>query len=215
VDGHHPTTRAGGAGLAERADAAGGAEAGPPTATAGWADRDGDPGRAGDGAGLEIEAELVLGEAAAGCGGNLGFDHWREPLLVEPGQVGAGAIGAVARDHRLGDLPTALGLWGEVVEQPRRDHRIAGGGHRDLGRADDLAIGIHRDVGLVAVKAMGGGLVAVTGLGSTVEITRSGAVPSKIRKRPSLVSSMSWPVTVANSAAASAVRGSKRSPRRA
>ena len=31
-------------------------------------------------------------------------------------------------------------------------------------------------------------------------MTRSGAVPSKIRKRPSLVSSMSWPVTVANSA---------------
>ena len=63
---------------------------------------------------------------------------------------------------------------------------------------------------LVAVEAVGGGLVPVAGLGSTVEMTRSGAVPSKIRKRPSLVSSMSWPVTVANNLAASATRGSSR-----
>jgi len=70
-------------------------------------------------------------------------------------------------------------------------------------------------MGLVAVKAMGGGLMPVAGLGSTVEMTRSGAVPSKLRKRPSLVSSMSWPVTVANNAAASATRGSSRSPRKA
>ena len=51
--------------------------------------------------------------------------------------------------------------------------------------------------------------------GSTVEMTRSGAVPSKIQKRPSLVSSMSWPVTVANNAAAWATLGSSRSLRRA
>jgi hypothetical protein len=70
-------------------------------------------------------------------------------------------------------------------------------------------------MGLVAVKAVGGGLVPVAGLGSTVEMTRSGAVPSKMPKRPSLVSWMSWPVTVASSAAASATRGSSRSPRKA
>jgi len=69
-------------------------------------------------------------------------------------------------------------------------------------------------MGLVAVNAVGGGLMAMAGLGSTVEMTRSGAVPAKIRKRPSVVSSMSWPVTVANNTAASAVRGSNRSPRR-
>jgi hypothetical protein len=45
--------------------------------------------------------------------------------------------------------------------------------------------------------------------------TRSGSVPSKMRKRPSGVSSMSWPVTVAKSTAASAVRGSSRWSRRA
>jgi hypothetical protein len=135
--------------------------------------------------------------------------------MLQPGQVGAGAIGAVAIDHRLGGLPTVLVLWGEVVEQAGGDHRITGRGHRHLGRADDLAIGIHRDVGLVAVKAVGGGLVAVAGLGVHRRAEPIGAVPSKIRKRPSGVSSMSWPVTVANTAAASATRGSKRSPRRA
>ena len=47
------------------------------------------------------------------------------PWLLQPGQVGAGAIGAVAIDHRLGGL-LAL-AWDQVVEQPGRDRRVAGG----------------------------------------------------------------------------------------
>ena len=104
MDGDDPAADAAGAGLAQRADAAGDAEPGPATAAAGRADRHGHPRRAGHRAGLEVDAELVLGEAAAGCGRELGLDHRREPVLVQPGQVGAGAIGAVAVDHRLGGL---------------------------------------------------------------------------------------------------------------
>jgi hypothetical protein len=68
---------------------------------------------------------------------------------------------------------------------------------------------------LVAVKTVGGGLMAVAGLRIDRGDDPVGCGASKIRKRPSTVSSMSWPVTVANNTAASAVRGSSRSPRRA
>jgi hypothetical protein len=104
VDGDHPTPEAGRASLPERADPTGDAEPSPPTATPGRADRHGDPGRAGHGAGHKVEAELVFGEPAAGCGGQLGLDHRGEPVVVQPGQVRASAIGAVAIDHRLGGL---------------------------------------------------------------------------------------------------------------
>jgi hypothetical protein len=76
---------------------------------------------------------------------------------VEPGQVGAGAIGAVAIDHPAGGL-LILG-WGEVAQQCRRDHSVAAGGRADLGRADDLGVGGDGHMGLVAVKAVGGALV--------------------------------------------------------
>jgi hypothetical protein len=38
--------------------------------------------------GREVYAELVLGEPAAWSGRQRRLDHRREPLLVEPGQVG-------------------------------------------------------------------------------------------------------------------------------
>src|SRR5918995_1660039 len=107
MDGDDPAAEAAGAGLAQRTDAAGDAEAGPTAAAAGRADRYGDPGRAGHRAGHKVDTELVLGQPAAGCGRDLGLDHRREPVVVEPGQVGAGAISAVAIDHRPGRLPTA------------------------------------------------------------------------------------------------------------
>jgi hypothetical protein len=164
VDGDHPPADAAGAGVAQRAAAAGDAESCPSTATPGRADRHGHPRRAGHGAGLEVDAELVFGEPPAGCGRELGLDHRREPLLVEPGQVSAGAVGAVAVDHRPSRLSAALAVGGEVAEQPRRDHGVAAGGQADLGGADHLCVGVDRHVGLVAVKAVGGGLVAVAGL---------------------------------------------------
>jgi hypothetical protein len=55
MDGDHPPSDAAGAGVAHRADAARGAEPGPPTTAAGWDDRHRHPGRAGDRLGLELD----------------------------------------------------------------------------------------------------------------------------------------------------------------
>ena len=135
--------------------------------------------------------------------------------MVQPGQVGAGALGAVAVHHRLGDLPTALGLWGEVVE------RLGATTASPLVAGLTSAAQMTSLSGSTATWALSPSTPWAAVLwpwrawGSTVEMTRSGAVPSKMRKRPSSVSSMSWPVTVANNVAASAVRSSSRSPRRA
>jgi hypothetical protein len=65
VDGDHPPAPAAGAGLAHRAATARDTEPGPATAAAGWGDRHGDPRRAGHGAGLEVDTELVFGEPPA------------------------------------------------------------------------------------------------------------------------------------------------------
>jgi hypothetical protein len=43
--------------------------------------------------------------------------------------MGAGAIGAVTVDHRLGGL--AVLAWGQVAEQRRRDYGVAAGGWAD------------------------------------------------------------------------------------
>jgi hypothetical protein len=217
LDGDHPAAGAGSAAIPQRADAARRAESGPATTATGWRDRHRDPRGAGDRPSLEVNMELALAEAAARWRGELGPDHRGEPMLVQPGQVGAGAVAAVALDHRPGGR-LALAR-GQVTEQRGHDCGVAGGRRADLGRADDLAVGIDRDVGLVAVKAMGGGLVPVAGLwvdGGDDSVGR-GALkdPEAAVAGFFLVSSMSWPATVASSSAASAVRASSRSPRRA
>ena len=73
--------------------------------------------------------ELVLGEPAARRGWDLGGHHRRKPMFVQPGQVGAGAISAVAIDHGPGRLPAALLALahGKVAEQGGGDHGVAGG----------------------------------------------------------------------------------------
>jgi len=80
TDGDHSTPNAGGAGIAQRADAARGAEPGPPTTATGWDDRHLNPGRAGDRLGLEVNAELVFDEPAAGRGRKLGGNHRGQPV---------------------------------------------------------------------------------------------------------------------------------------
>src|SRR5215210_5403455 len=87
------------AGIPQRADAARLTEPGAAPAAAGGADPHRDPGRAGHRAGREVDAELVLGEPPAGGGRDLGLHHRRAPLPLQPGQIHAGAVGAVAIDH--------------------------------------------------------------------------------------------------------------------
>ena len=129
--------------------------------------------------------------------------------------MGAGALGAVAIHHRLGRWSAALAVSGEVAEQCGRDHRVAAGGRADLGGTNDLRVGVDRQVALVAVEAMGGGLVAMTGLGidSGDDPVGRGALEAPEAPVGGLLDV--WPVTVANSVAASATLGPSRSPRRA
>src|SRR6266700_599937 len=181
VDGDHPAGGAGGAAIAQWADAAGDAEPRPAAAVdlAGWADGGGDACRAGDRAGLQVDAEAVFAESAARRGGVLGFDHRSEPVGLQPGEVGAGAVGAVTVD--LAATATATATTGgvlvvvvvivivvvldQVVEQGGGDLGITGGGRAHRGRHDDLAVGVDGHMRLVAVKAVRGGLVPVAGLG--------------------------------------------------
>ena len=65
VDGNHPTPETGRAGILQRADAARLTEPGAAPTAVVEADPHRDPGRAGQCAGLEVEAELVLGEPPA------------------------------------------------------------------------------------------------------------------------------------------------------
>ena len=162
MDGDDSATDAAGTGLAQGTHAARDTEPGPATA----ADRDdghGHSGRAGHRLGLEIDAELVFGEPPAWCGRELRLHHRREPLLLQPGQMGAGAVGAVAVDHPVGGR-LALAR-DQVAQQGGRDHGVAAGGRAHLGRSDDLRVRIGRDVALIAVEAMRSGLVPVAGLG--------------------------------------------------
>src|SRR6266487_2384894 len=80
---------------------------------AGWADGGGDACRAGDRAGLQVDAEAVFAESAARRGGVLGFDHRSEPVGLQPGEVGAGAVGAVTVD--LAATATATATTGGVL----------------------------------------------------------------------------------------------------
>ena len=109
--------------------------------------------------------ELVFGEAAAGCGRELGLDHRREPVAA-PARPGGRRCHKRCR-HRPPPGPPAssLALGGQVAQQRRRDHGVAAGGRADLGGADDLGVGVDAHMGFVAVKAVGGGLVPVAGLG--------------------------------------------------
>jgi hypothetical protein len=70
-------------------------------------------------------------------------------------------------------------------------------------------------MGLVAIKAGGGGLVALARLGihHRDDPAGSGALEDPEAAVRGLL--MSWPLTVANSTAASATRGASRSPRKA
>jgi hypothetical protein len=74
--------------------------------------------------------------------------------------VSTAAVGGIAIDDRPGCLLASL-AWGQVAKQRRADRGVGDGRRAHLGGADDLTVGVGRDVRLVAVQAVGGGLVAV------------------------------------------------------
>ena len=109
-----------------------------------------------------------------------GLDHRGEPVGVQPGEVGAGAVGAVAIDRGSGGLLAGVLARDQVGKQRRADRGVSGGRRAHLGGTDDLSVGVGRHMHLVAVKAVGGGLVAVAGLGVDGRDHPVRAVPSKL-----------------------------------
>jgi hypothetical protein len=158
---------------------------GPPRPDAGREDRNLEPGRAGDRACLRVDAEPVLGKCPCGRGGGGHLGHRGDALL------------------------------GQVGQQRLRHRRIPGVGRADVGGTDDLAVGVDGHMALVAIKATGVRLVPMAGLGVDHADDPSRCHPGAITKRPSAVSSMSWPITVANNSAAWATSGPSCRPRRA
>ncbi len=132
-------------------------------------DRDGDPVRAGDLLGFQVDVELVLGELPARRDGWLDLRHCLDPGVVEAVQDLSGAVGGVAIDRSASSSPASARSAGSgLVRSAIRSATgstspVLPGGDRDRG--DDLTVRIDGDVTLVAVEAAVVGLVPVPGLG--------------------------------------------------
>ena len=116
-------------------------------------------GRAGDGVGLEVDTEAVLGEQAGGVAHRRHLGHHLEAGLVQRLTGGAVGVGRVTHD---------LGLV--VVVFVSLDQLVDGVAVGRVGRADghlvdELGIGVDGQVGLVPVEAAVARLVTVAGLG--------------------------------------------------
>src|SRR5204862_7657919 len=132
-----------GAGLGEVGDA---------TAVSAAAGGHAHPGGAGDGVVLGVDVEAVLAEAAGRRRRRLGPATRVDVLVVESLLELAGPIGGIAVD--LGVLGAVLAVE-EIVDEILRHRCVAGVARRDDRVGDDLAVGIDRDMTLVAVKAPG------------------------------------------------------------
>ena len=94
-----------------------------------------------------------------------------------------------------------------AARRPRSRSAVLAG--MTVAAANDLGVGIDADVGLVAVEVSVAALWPWRASGSTVEMTRSAAVPRTMRNTPLSPSATSWPATLASSAAASAAAPSR------
>ena len=114
VDGDDSATDAAGAGLAQRADTADDAEPSLATATPGRGDGHGDPGRAGHGAGLKVDAESVLSaKVLAACRRH----DLRSSITVRQTKTVAAAIATISEDAwQAIDYPTAA--WRRSLRPP-------------------------------------------------------------------------------------------------
>ncbi len=137
----------------------------------------GDPGRAGDRPGVQVDGEAVLGEAALDRGRRLALDAVADPGVIQLPDELAGAVGGIAVDGLLaaarcgvrgGAARIARGsvlITGQQVsEQPGGGLGVPAVARGDPGSGDDLRVRIDRDMALVPVEAAGGGLVPVPGL---------------------------------------------------
>src|SRR6476620_4782878 len=149
-------------------------------------------GRAGDGAGGQVDAELVLGEAVGVAYRRHLGAHVMAPLglLVQGGPVGVGRIpvnlkvfrlrATIRAGTRVGvsarSVGSGFGVGGAIVGVGGRlvcagvvqkfvdDVAIRGVGRRDGHVGDQVVVGIDINVGLVPIDGTGARLVPVTGL---------------------------------------------------
>src|SRR6266508_5210006 len=135
-------------------------------------------GRVGGGvlAGLLGPATLERGPAGgppgsrplrpSGVGGLLVLGSCPPALAPTPtALVAPRGRGAVGPHWVVGHCTVFRPVFVEVVDEVFGHAGIAGVARRDHCVGDDLAVGVHRQVALVAIEAAGGGLVAVAGLG--------------------------------------------------
>src|SRR5215211_1437010 len=108
------------------AGSAGVGERGGPGAFAMTADRDGDPGRAGDGVGVEVDSEAIFGEPPVCRRGRLGFATRVDVVLGQLVQEFAGAIGGVAIDGGWMGATISTGLGRPATAKLRLASRLAG-----------------------------------------------------------------------------------------
>src|SRR5215216_910651 len=100
----------------QRTVGAGVSEGGDAVAVAVAADRDGDTGRAGDGVGVEVDGEAILGEQPARRGGRLGLAARVDAVFGEVIQELAGAVGGVAVDSATIGSSGAAGLLAATLK---------------------------------------------------------------------------------------------------
>jgi hypothetical protein len=126
------------------------------------------PRGAGDGPGVQVDAEAVLGEVALPRGRRLHLDAGVQAGLFYLFEELAGSVGGITVDCRPAAACSGLGggvIGGQQVSEQRPGHLgVPAVAWRDGGGGDDLAIRVDRDVPLVAVEPAGGGLAPVPGL---------------------------------------------------
>lgn len=170
----------------QRAHGAGLPEVGGPVSVLASSDRGVLPVGAGHRVAVEVDVELVFGELARRGVRGLGLAVRLDVGLGQDVLELPGAVGGVAVDVRLGlRFAVVLIAAEEVLDQVGGERSVPDVAGADLGAGDDLTVGIDRQMAFVAVETPCSALVAVAGLGVTVEMTRSFATRRAIRNFPS------------------------------
>ena len=157
----------------------------------------GNAGGAGDGARFLVDLEVVEVEATGDCRAQgRRLDDRRHGFLLQVVTELPGAVGGVAQH---------LGAFGLVLDEVGGGGRVGGGAGGEVIVGDQAGLGLDGHMGLEPVPVGVGGLWAWRDSGSTVEMTRSGAVRWAMRQVPATSpGSTSWPATRASRATAAA-----------
>jgi len=167
ADGDSAAGLGGGALSGQGAGGAGGAElglAGMAGVTGDSPDRHGDLVGAGDGAGVQVDVELVLGELPGGGDRGLHLQSRLDTGRVQLLQDLTGPVSRVAVSDRDTRIITCGRTIPQIPQQVDGRLRVAGVARGNRGRGDHLAVRVDSQVTLVPIEAAVVGLVSVPGL---------------------------------------------------